>query len=308
MIEVKNISKTFGDTKAVQDVGFTAQKGEIFGLIGPNGAGKTTCIRMIMNILMPDTGAILFDGTPIREEEKERIGYLPEERGLYKKVKVNEMLRYLSDLKRNDGARNQKNIDFWLERFDLTEWKYRKIEELSKGMSQKVQFISSVAHDPELMFFDEPFSGLDPVSSDMLRDSIQELGRQGRTILFSTHIMEHAEKICNRIFIINKGREVIQGETGNIKDTYGTRSVIIEFDGDGEFIESLPMVESVTRYPRYLEARLRDGRNADELLQAVAGKISIRRFELAAPSLHNIFVQLVGKRPEEAEERESENA
>ncbi|MFP4443807.1 MAG: ABC transporter ATP-binding protein, partial [Spirochaetia bacterium] len=253
MIEVKSIKKSFGDLTAVSEVSFTANRNEIFGLIGPNGAGKSTTIRMIMNILAPDEGQILFDGNPIKEKDKERIGYLPEERGLYKKVKVNEMLIYLAKLKNADIQESQKRIDYWLDRFDLMQWKEAKIEELSKGMGQKVQFIASMAHDPELIFLDEPFAGLDPVSSDQLRDSILDLGKQGKTILFSTHIMEHAEKICSNIFLINKGREVISGRLEDVKDTHGKKSVIIEFDGNSDFVRDLTMVKKVITYPRYME-------------------------------------------------------
>lgn len=299
MIELQGVTKRFGDLVAVHEVSFTARQGMVFGLLGPNGAGKSTTIRMIMNILAPDSGAILFGGKPLTEVDKERIGYLPEERGLYKKVTVNDMLIYLGELKGRSRNQLQPRIDSWLERFDLVEWKNKKIEELSKGMSQKVQFIGSVAHDPELLFFDEPFSGLDPVSSDMLRDQIIELGNSGKTILFSTHILDHAERICNDILIINKGKEVTRGSMEGVKDSHGTRSVIIEFDGEFAALDSLPMVKQAIRYPRYVEAELADGADSDELLAALVGRVSIRRFELVSPSLHKIFVDLVGKPVEE---------
>jgi ABC-2 type transport system ATP-binding protein len=299
MIELQHVTKRFGDLVAVNEVSFTARKGGVFGLLGPNGAGKSTTIRMIMNIIAPDQGTILFDGKPIAESDKERIGYLPEERGLYKKVTVNDMLTYLGELKGRTRTEIQPRIDYWLDRFELTGWKHKKIDELSKGMSQKVQFIGSIVHDPHLLFFDEPFSGLDPVSADLLRDTILELGRSGKTILFSTHILDHAERICNDIFIINKGREVISGTMEEIKDRHGTRTVIVEFDGDDAVVDGLPMVKSTIRYPRWIEAELADGADADEMLAALVGKVSIRRFELVSPSLHKIFVDLVGKPVEE---------
>jgi len=302
MLEVRSVTKNFGDLTAVDAVSFTASPGQVYGLIGPNGAGKSTIIRMIMNILAPDTGEILFDGRSVREEDKSRIGYLPEERGLYKKVKLGEMLWYLADLKGADLKQGKENIDRWLERFELTEWKERKIEELSKGMTQKAQFIAAVAHDPEMMFFDEPFSGLDPVSTDMLRESIVEMGNHGKTVLFSTHNMESAERICSNIFIINKGREVISGGMSHIKDSYGSRSVILEFDGSADFISDLPEVKKMIRYPRWVEIELADPSSPDTLLTKLTGRISIRRFEVASPSLHKIFVDLVGKRPEEVED------
>ena len=300
MIELREIRKTFGSTVAVDSVSFSARPGGVFGLIGPNGAGKSTTIRMIMNILRPDSGEILFDGRPIREEDKARIGYLPEERGLYRKVAVNEMLMYLARLKGADPARAQRNIDAWLERFGLLEWKSRKIEELSKGMSQKVQFIAAVAHDPAILFFDEPFSGLDPVSSDLLRDTIVELGRQGRMILLSTHIMDHAERICSQIVLINRGREVVSGPVSAVKERYGRRSVAVEFDGDGSFMAKLPGVRSVHAFPRYSELELADGATADDVLAGLVGRVSVRRFEVAVPSLHAIFVDLVGGKTEGA--------
>lgn len=302
MLEVRSVTKNFGDLTAVDAVSFTASPGQIYGLIGPNGAGKSTIIRMIMNILAPDTGDIFFDGRPVREEDKSRIGYLPEERGLYKKVKLGDMLWYLADLKGADPEFGKGNIDRWLERFELTEWKDRKIEELSKGMTQKAQFIAAVAHDPEMMFFDEPFSGLDPVSTDMLRESIVEMGNRGKTVLFSTHNMESAERICSNIFMINEGREVISGGMSHIKDFYGSRSVILEFDGSADFISDLPEVEKMIRYPRWVEIELTDESSPDKLLAKLTGRISIRRFEVASPSLHKIFVDLVGKQPEEVED------
>lgn len=299
MIELQHVTKSFGDLVAVNDVSFTARKGGVFGLLGPNGAGKSTTIRMIMNILLPDRGSILFDGRPLAEADKERIGYLPEERGLYKKVTVNDMLTYLGELKGRNRSEIEPRIDEWLERFELGEWKHKKIDELSKGMSQKVQFIGSIVHDPELLFFDEPFSGLDPVSSDLLRDTILELGKSGKTILFSTHILDHAERICNDIFIINKGREVISGSMEDVKDRHGTRSVIVEFDGDDSVMDKLPMVKSIIRYPRWIEAELVEGADPDELLTALVGTVSVRHFEVVAPSLHKIFVDLVGRPAEE---------
>lgn len=303
MVEVQGITKRFGDLTAVDQISFTAKEGEIFGLIGPNGAGKSTTIKMIMNILVPDAGEIFFTGRRIREEDKEHIGYLPEERGLYKKVKVGEMLRYLCDLKGKSASQSGPEIDRWLARFGLAEWKERKIEELSKGMAQKVQFIAAIAHDPDLLFFDEPFAGLDPVSSDTLLEAIQELGSRGKTILFSTHIMEQAERICNKILLINKGREVVSGPVTEIKKRYGRNAVQIEFDGDVRFVEELQYVSHVSRYPRWIEAELTEPDSADRLFKDLAGRVSVTRFERVAPSLHRIFVNLVGGREEQEEAR-----
>ncbi len=301
MISVDNIFKSFESVEAVKGVSFSTKPGEIFGLIGPNGAGKSTTIRMIMNIIAPDSGSISFDGKKICEKDKERIGYLPEERGLYKKVKVNDMLLYLGELKGMERTRLQKNINNWLKRFDLEKWQYKPISELSKGMSQKVQFIASVAHEPDILFFDEPFAGLDPVSSDLLTESIIDLSRDGRTVLFSTHIMERAEKLCNTIFLINSGSQVVYGTLDEIKTAHGSKTVVVEYDGDGSFIAELPFVAHAVSYQRWVELELEGDTDPDKLLAALVGRVSIRRFEVKAPSLHNIFISLVGGAREERE-------
>ena len=293
MIELQHISKQYGSLHAVEDLSLHAHKGEIFGLLGPNGAGKSTTIRMIMNIIAPDSGNILFDGAPIADSIKDNIGYLPEERGLYKKSKVNDLLMYLGRLKGKNDDELASAIDMWLNQFSLQEWKHRKVEELSKGMAQKVQFISCVIHNPEILFLDEPFSGLDPVSTDFMRDTIVELAKKGTTILFSTHIMEQAEKICNRILLMNKGKSVIYGELDEIKQKLGHKSIIVEFSGDGSFIETLPQVERVIKFPKYVEITLKENSDTNMLLTQLTSKILIRKFEIVSPSLHNIFVSQV---------------
>jgi ABC-2 type transport system ATP-binding protein len=293
MIEVREVRKRFGEVRAVDGLSFAAYPNEIFGLIGPNGAGKTTTIRMIMNILAPDSGEILFDGRRISEADKARIGYLPEERGLYRKITVNDMLLYLATLKGASRSVSQDRIDGWLRKFELIDWKDKEIHQLSKGMSQKIQFIGAVAHDPPILFFDEPFSGLDPVSTDLLRNAILEMRDQGKTVLFSTHIMEQAERLCNRILLVNQGRELISGSLDEVKSRYGTRTVVVEYDGDGHVLDDLPQADAVTRYPRWVEIQLADGANADDVLAALVGRLSIRRFELVSPSLHRIFVENV---------------
>jgi len=293
MIELQSISKSFGQVTAVDKISFTTREGEIFGLLGPNGAGKSTTIKMIMNILTPDSGSILFNGNPLRESDKDRIGYLPEERGLYRKVKINQMLLYLASLKNADGSAVEKRLDKWLARFDLSEWKTRTPEALSKGMAQKVQFIASVLHDPEFLFLDEPFSGLDPVSTDVLREAVLELGSRGTTILFSTHNMEVAERICSRILVIDHGREVISGSVADIKSRYGHNTVAVEFDGVIDFGSLAGMVRNVSRFPRWVEVELLEGASPQALLKCLVGQVSVRRFEVVSPSLHKIFVELV---------------
>jgi ABC-2 type transport system ATP-binding protein len=280
--------------QAVAGLSFEARPGEIFGLIGPNGAGKSTTIRMIMNIIAPDSGTIRFDGSPLSEADKDRIGYLPEERGLYRKAKLGEVLEYLAAIKGAKPALYRPSIDAWLERFGLSEWKNRKVQELSKGMAQKAQFIAAVAHNPSVVFFDEPFSGLDPLAQDELLAVMVELKQKGATVLFSTHIMEHAEKICERILLMDKGKEVVYGSMADIKAQYGRNAVQLEFDGDASFVAGLDFVESVVSYPRWIEVELKEDADPDALFRALAGRLRVRRFETVAPSLHKIFVRLVG--------------
>jgi len=280
--------------QAVAGLSFEARPGEIFGLIGPNGAGKSTTIRMIMNIIAPDSGTIRFDGSPLSEADKDRIGDLPEERGLYRKAKLGEVLEYLAAIKGAKPALYRPSIDAWLERFGLSEWKNRKVQELSKGMAQKAQFIAAVAHNPSVVFFDEPFSGLDPLAQDELLAVMVELKQKGATVLFSTHIMEHAEKICERILLMDKGKEVVYGSMADIKAQYGRNAVQLEFDGDASFVAGLDFVASVVSYPRWIEVELKEDADPDALFRALAGRLRVRRFETVAPSLHKIFVRLVG--------------
>jgi ABC-2 type transport system ATP-binding protein len=294
VLKLEGVVKTYETVRAVDGLSFEALPGEIFGLIGPNGAGKSTTIRMIMNVIAPDSGSIRFDGEAFSEAMKRRIGYLPEERGLYRKSKVEEILLYLAALKGVDRGRARAQASAWLERFGLSDWKGRKVEELSKGMAQKVQFIGSVIHDPDLVLFDEPFSGLDPLSQDLFLETVLELKGRGKTVIFSTHVMEHAERLCDRILLIRKGRELVSGAVAEIKERHGRNAVQIEFDGDASFVEGLPFVESVRSFPRWIEVSLRGAESSEELLAAVAGRLRVRRFEVMAPSLHAIFVSLVG--------------
>jgi ABC-2 type transport system ATP-binding protein len=298
VLEVQRVVKTYETVRAVDGLSFEARAGEIFGLIGPNGAGKSTTIRMIMNIIAPDAGAILFDGKHLSEKDKERIGYLPEERGLYRKAKLGQTLEYLAALKGLRRSEARASIDSWLERFGLLEWRERKISELSKGMAQKAQFIGAVAHNPSIVLFDEPFSGLDPLAQDLLLASMVELKERGVTVLFSTHIMEHAEKICERILLVDHGREILSGSLAEVKARYGRNAVQLEFDGDASFVGGLPFVQSVVSYPRWIEVELREGADPDSLFRAVSGRLRVRRFEAVAPSLHKIFIRLAGGQAE----------
>jgi ABC-2 type transport system ATP-binding protein len=295
MIELKNVSKRFTNVQAVKNLSFTAREGEIFGLLGPNGAGKSTTIRMILGIYLPDSGEVFFNGQRIVEKDKNRIGYLPEERGLYKQLTVNKVLLYLAELKGKKRRESQPRIDTLLEQMELSAWKERKVEELSKGMMQKIQFIATIAHDPEIIFMDEPFSGLDPVNSDFLLELILGLKKEGKTVLLSTHSMDQAERLCDRILLMDRGSEGISGTLEEIKTKYGRRTVKVEFDGDGEFIATLPQAASVRLFPRWAELELKPGIETNELLRVLLERVSIQKFEISAPSLHSIFVRELGK-------------
>jgi len=301
MVQVHDVRKQFGETVAVDGLSLVAQPGEIFGLLGPNGAGKTTTIRMIMNIIVPDSGSVTFQGRQLTADDKNHIGYLPEERGLYRKVVVSDMLFYLAALKNVGKGEAEPRMDRWLDRFGLTEWKGRKIEELSKGMAQKVQLIAAVLHDPDFVFLDEPFAGLDPVSTDVLREAVVDLNADGKTVFFSTHSMEQAERICHRIVIMDHGRAVIEGLIGEVKERFGKKSVAVEFDGNIDFLKEHELVRKIIHYPRWAEIELADDHGPDELFRALAGRVSVSRFEVLLPSLHKIFVDQVGAAAQEAE-------
>jgi len=295
ILNVDNISKSYGDFKAVNNISFHVEKGRMYGVLGPNGAGKTTTIRMIMNILVPDSGSITLFGERISDDLKNRIGYLPEERGLYVRMKVLEMLVFLGEL---NGQTHQEAINTsnkWLERMELQEWKDKKIEELSKGMQQKIQFIGTVMHNPDLIILDEPFSGLDPVNVQLLKNVLMELKEEGRVIMFSTHMMEAAEKLCDDILLINKGQKVLGGDLIEIKKQHGKNSVQVEYEGNGEFIKSLPFIEKLDDYGNYLEVGLQDGHSSQELLKAIIDKIEVRRFQTTESSLNDIFIEKVGR-------------
>lgn len=299
MLEVQDVRKSYGEVRAVDGLSFSTGPGQIFGLIGPNGAGKSTTIRMVMNIIAPDSGRILLDGNPLGESDKARIGYLPEERGLYRKSKVEDILVYLASLKGLSEAEGRRRLGPWLERFDLQDWRTRKIEELSKGMAQKAQFIGTVLHSPDLLLFDEPFSGLDPLSQDELLAALLELKARGATVLFSTHVMEHAERICDSILLVDHGKALLSGKLEEIKAREGRNAVQLEFDGDASFVADLACVARLTAYPHWAEAELRPGTDPDELYRELAGRLRMRRFETLSPSLHSIFVRIVGTRSQD---------
>jgi len=297
-IEVENISKQYGSFYAVKNLSFDVPKGSVYGLLGPNGAGKTTTIRMIMNVIIPDQGNIRVLGERMREGMKSRIGYLPEERGLYPKMKVGELLVFLADLKGFRGQEAKKGIDEWLARFDLSKWKEKKAEELSRGMQQKVQFIATVVHKPELIILDEPFSGLDPVNTKLLKDIMLEMKESGVTIIFSTHRMEQVEMICDNICLINKAQSVLKGNLAEIKKDYGKNMIILEYDGEGRRIREYSEVEKIDDYGKYMEIKLKDRADPQKFLAFLAGKVRVGRFEIKEPTLNAIFIDKVGEKNE----------
>ena len=295
VIDAQNIYKSFGKTKAVQDVSFEVEKGRIFGLLGPNGAGKTTTIRMINFILTPDEGNITINGVEASPETQRMIGYMPEERGLYKKMKVFDQLMYLTQLKGMDADAAEKSINYWLERFDALDWKKREINELSKGMSQKIQFIATIAHDPDIYIFDEPFSGLDPINSETLKEIIIELKNAGKTILFSTHRMEQVEQMCDDICLFNQGQAVLTGNLREIKASFGKNTINLEFEGDGSFLDKLDDVRINNRSTNFAEIRVLNRQNMQDILSLAMEHAEIHKFERIQPSLTEIFISTVGE-------------
>jgi ABC-2 type transport system ATP-binding protein len=295
VIEVNGISKSFGDTQAVNNVSFEVTQGRIFGLLGPNGAGKTTAIRMINHILIPNSGTITINGKQAGPETQRMIGYMPEERGLYKKMKVGEQLIYLARLKGLERREAKEATEFWLKRFDALDWRGKNVGELSKGMSQKIQFIATIAHDPDIYIFDEPFSGLDPINSETLKEIVLELRDNGKTILFSTHRMEQVEQMCDEICLFNNGRSVLDGDLRAIKKSFGKNTVNIEFQGDPSFLDTLQDVRINNRSTNFAEIRVLDGQNIQDILKVAMNHAEIYKFERIEPSLQEIFISTVGE-------------
>lgn len=294
-VELSNVRKTYDDFVAVEDLTLQIRPGGIYGLLGPNGAGKTSTIRMIIGIIMPDAGQISVLGKPMSRELRNHFGYLPEERGLYRKMKVLEHLIFLAQLKGLAASEASKRALRWCERFELTAWTGKKVEELSKGMQQKVQFIGAILHDPKLIVMDEPFSGLDPANAVGLKDAVLELAKADKTILLSTHRMDQAERLCQSICLINHGRAVLEGDLNQIKAKYGRTHVQIRYEGDAGFLREQRLVRSFNDYGNYVEVRLAAGANAQELLKLAAANATINKFEVMEPSLEEIFLDAVGK-------------
>ena len=289
-IAIRNVSKTFGQHPAVASLSLDVPEGSIYGFIGPNGSGKTTTIRMIMNIILPDTGDIQVLGAHATSAARDDVGYLPEERGLYKKMQVRRLLRYYGRLKGRSLAALDPVITDWLQRLQLTEWADKRVDQLSKGMAQKVQFISAVVAKPKLLILDEPFSGLDPVNAESLRDAVLEMRRQGTTIVFSTHDMSAAERLCDRIFMIFKGQKVLDGSLDEIQARYGHDTVRVRTSGGAAALSGMPEVESVNDHGNSQDVRLKGDPQA--FLQKLVQKAAVQQFEISKPSLHDIFVRI----------------
>ena len=295
-LEIENISKRFGDFYAVKNLSFNIPEASIYGLLGPNGAGKTTTIRMVMNIIIPDEGAIKILDGKMDEGMKQRVGYLPEDRGLYPKMKVGEILLFLADLKGLKRQEARKRIDFWLERFDLADWKQKKVEELSRGMQQKLQFIATVIHQPEIIILDEPFAGLDPINTKLLKDIMLEMRGKGGTIIFSTHRMEQIEMICDSICLINKAERVLEGNLNQIKKQHGKNTVVLDYEGDAGFIKNFPETDKIDDYGKFMEIKIKEQTDPQDLLNKLVGRIKINKFEVREPSLNAIFIDIVGEK------------
>ena len=316
IVTVDGVVKRFAGHVAVDHLSLSVPPGIIYGLLGPNGAGKTTTIRMIMNVFAPDQGSIRLFGTAgTGHDHSSRIGFLPEERGLYPKMRVLDVLVFLAETKGVNRRIARVKATEWLERLGLADWRLRKVNELSKGMQQKVQFISTVLHEPDLLIMDEAFSGLDPVNSEMLRNTVIDLRRNGKTILFSTHIMEQAEKLCDHVTIIARGKKLVDGPLADVKQRHGGRHVSVGFDGEiggaARVFADRELVARVQDFGQYAELELAEGADAQEILIGlVSSGARLTRFEIVSPSLHKVFVDLVGPdaahpnaRPEEVAAR-----
>ncbi len=291
ILQVNNISKSFGNLTAVDKVSFSVDRGHVYGLLGPNGAGKTTTIRMIMNIIIPDSGSILLFDRKMTDELKYKIGYLPEERGVYPKMKVINLLAFMGELHGLSHKEALHNAAYWLERFELNDRAQSKVEELSKGNQQKLQFINTIIHDPQFIILDEPFSGLDPVNVNLLKEIILEFKSKDKAVIFSTHQMETAEKLCDEILMIDKGRKVLDGDLLSIQNRHGKNSFHIEYDGDAAFIKDLDSVRIFDDFGNYAEIQLKENVTPNDFLKQIVDKIQIISLQSRKSSLNEIFLQ-----------------
>jgi ABC-2 type transport system ATP-binding protein len=304
-IDIVNVTKRYAEHTAVRDLTLRVPTGSVYGLLGPNGAGKTTTIRMILNIIAPDAGAIhIFGRSSSDPALTERLGYLPEERGLYRKMQVRRVLKFLAELKGVRGSEADRRIDEWLARLSLKtpekDWGLSKIDELSRGMQQKVQFIGTLLHDPDLVILDEPFSGLDPINAQALKDTVVELKKRGKTVIFSTHLMDNAERLCDSVCIIARGEKVLDGEITSVKEQHGQRNIALALEGEdvqkvGAILRDQSLVKRADDSNRFFEIEMADGADPQVLLRRIVeAGASVQRFEMIQPSLHQIFLEKVG--------------
>jgi ABC-2 type transport system ATP-binding protein len=293
MLLIENLVKEFQNTTAVDNISFKVEPGKIFGLLGPNGAGKTTTLRTVLNIIKPTSGKVLFNDQPITAEFLNSIGYLPEERGLYRKSKVIDVILYFAELKNMSRTEAVKQADNWLKRLDIFHYRSKKIDELSKGNQQKIQFIMSVIHNPQLLIFDEPFTGFDPINQQEIRELIFSFLSEGKIIILSTHQMETAEKLCTDIFLLNNGKEVTSGKLSHIKKEFGGNHVEIKFKGDVSFLSSMADVITVDTYNNYAEVHLKDVVEPSDFLKKITDRIDITHFSVIEPTLNRIFIDLI---------------
>jgi ABC-2 type transport system ATP-binding protein len=293
-LELNSVCKTFGQVRAVDNLTAKIPAGSIYGFLGPNGAGKTTTLRMIMNIIRPDAGSISVFGKNLTEQAKSHIGYMPEERGLYRKMTVRGILAFFGALKGLTSSELAGAVPAWLKRIELSDRANKRVEDLSRGMHQKLQFAATIINEPDLLILDEPFSGLDPLNLDLIKGIILEMRDKGKTVIFSTHDMHGAETLCDYILLINKGKIILDGKLGDIRSQKASNAVIVEVEGETGFIKTLPMVTNVAQQKDTLEITLEKDADPQELLKAIVGKVRVRKFEVKMPSLHEIFVTLVG--------------
>ncbi len=293
MLVVRNLTKKYNDVIAVKDLSFTVSEGKIFGLLGPNGAGKTTTIRTVLNIIKPTSGEIRFYDKKISNNFFNVIGYLPEDRGLYKKSRVDEVILYFAALKNMNRSEAQKKLDFWLNKLEIPNYKTKKVEELSRGNQQKVQFITSVIHNPRLLILDEPFSGFDPINQQVIRETILSFVSEGKLIILSTHQMELAEKMCSDILLMNKGQEVCSGSLSQLKKNFGGNMVEIGFEGNSGIIKDLSYVRGIDDYNNFAEVQLNDSVEPYVFLRDISNKIKVNHFRVVEPTLNKIFIDMI---------------
>jgi ABC-2 type transport system ATP-binding protein len=293
-LRIDRVTKNYGDKTAVNGIDFEVGQGEIFGLLGANGAGKTTTMRMVLGLIYPDEGAIYWKGKGYSDELRSLMGYLPEERGLYPKVKVSDQVLYLAELRGMKRSAAEKSLRRWLERFEVPEYYHKKVEELSKGNQQKIQFIAAVIHDPDILILDEAFSGLDPVNVELLKANVLELRQDGKTILFSSHRMDHVEELCENICMLHRSNTVLKGNLKSIKRSFPRERVLLDTELDVQGLDRIPGVKSVKRGEAWTEIRIDKAEAAQEVLKTASAQSEVYRFQIMEPTLNEIFIKTVG--------------